>query len=32
LPICYLLDACDEAVSGAVGINRTDHRCLDILE
>ena len=25
-------DAYDEAVADAVGINRTDHRCLDILE
>ena len=25
-------DAYDEAVADAVGINRTDHRCIDILE
>jgi len=25
-------DAYDEAVCGAVGINRTDHRCIDILD
>ena len=25
-------DAYDDAVADAVGINRTDHRCLDILE
>jgi DNA-binding MarR family transcriptional regulator len=25
-------DAYDEAVSDAVGINRTDHRCLDVLD
>jgi DNA-binding MarR family transcriptional regulator len=25
-------DAYDEAVAEAIGINRTDHRCLDILE